>query len=272
MVEQQINPAVAIQLSEIFAWSIDFFGLQRGDAFKIMYDEQFVDSASFGIGVIHGAWFHHAGQEYAAIPYKQDSVTSFYDANGNSLRKAFLKAPLKFSRISSRFSGNRFHPVLKIFRPHHGVDYAAPTGTPVHAVGDGLVVEAGFDGGAGRMIKIRHNSIYTTGYMHLNAFAKDIHAGTRVKQGDLIGYVGSSGLASGPHLDYRVWMNNQPVNPLTIESPSVEPVKPENRASFNSIRQVVLSQLNHIPLPGAGSQPSGVYALSKRCVEGGDEL
>lgn len=267
MVEQQINPAAAVQLSEIFAWSIDFFGLQRGDAFKIMYDEQFVDSASFGIGVIHGAWFHHAGQEYTAIPYEQDGTISFFDAEGNSLRKAFLKAPLKFSRISSRFSGNRFHPVLKIFRPHHGVDYAAPTGTPVHAIGDGLVTEAAWEGGAGRMIKIRHNSIYTTGYMHLSAFAKDIHSGSRVKQGDLIGYVGSSGLSSGPHLDFRVWQNNQPVNPLTIESPPVEPIKQENKNSFNSIRQIVLSQLNNIDLPGIDSGSSTMYALNKRCSD-----
>ena len=267
MVEQQINPAAAIQLSEIFAWSIDFFGLQRGDAFKIMYDEQFVDSASLGIGVIHGASFHHAGQEYTAIPFNQDSVISYYDINGNSLRKAFLKAPLKFSRISSRFSGNRFHPVLKIFRPHHGVDYAAPTGTPVHAIGDGLVIEAARAGEAGNLIKIRHNSIYTTGYMHLNAFATGIHAGTRVKQGDLIGYVGSTGLASGPHLDFRVWQNNEPVNPLTIESPSVEPIKKENRTSFNSIRQVVLSQLKNIALPGDGPEQTAIYALSKRCSD-----
>jgi murein DD-endopeptidase MepM/ murein hydrolase activator NlpD len=267
MVEQQINPAVAIQLSEIFAWSIDFFGLQRGDAFKIMYDEQVVDSASVGIGTIHGAWFHHAGQEYSAIPYKQDGVLSFYDNDGNSLRKAFLKAPLKFSRISSHFSNNRFHPVLKIFRPHHGVDYAAPIGTPVHAIGDGMVTEAGWEGGAGRMIKIRHNSMYTTGYMHLNAFAGGIHPGTRVKQGDLIGYVGSSGLSSGPHLDFRVWQNNEPINPLTIESPPVEPIKQENRNSFNTVRETVLSQLNKISMPETASGKAALLALNKRCVD-----
>jgi murein DD-endopeptidase MepM/ murein hydrolase activator NlpD len=244
------NPMLANELSEIFAWTIDFFGLQPADSFYVVYNEQFVDSVSIGLSEIKAAYFRHAGTDFYAIPFVQDSVRSFYDPEGNSLRKAFLKAPLRFSRISSRYSESRLHPVLKIRRPHHGVDYAAPAGTPVEAIGDGKVIQAshGYNNGGGNQIKIRHNSIYTTAYLHLSRFAQGIATGVYVKQGDVIGYVGSTGLATGPHLDFRFYKNGSPVDPLKVEAPSVEPVHPENRAAFDSVRIETLKLLQPLSM------------------------
>lgn len=266
--EQEINPMIAIRLSEIFAWSIDFFGLQRGDAFKIMYDEQYVDSIPVGIGEIHGAWFKHAGKEFTAIPFIQDNEIEFFDAEGKSLRKAFLKAPLRFSRISSRFTGSRFHPVLKRITTHFGVDYAAPSGTSVHAIGDGMIISAGWSGGGGNMIKIRHNSVYTSAYLHLRGFGPGIRSGSYVRQGEVIGYVGSTGLSTGPHLDFRVWRNNAPINPLAMESPSVEPVKADKMGAFVETRNIVLSQLNDLKLPGVPDSDERIYyTLKGKCAD-----
>jgi murein DD-endopeptidase MepM/ murein hydrolase activator NlpD len=258
---------VAIELSEIFAWTIDFFGLQQGDAFKIMYDEEYVDSMAIGIGEIHGAWFRHAGKEFTAIPFEQDGKIEFFDAEGNSLRKAFLKAPLRFSRISSRFTGSRYHPVLKRYTTHYGVDYAAPSGTPVLSIGDGVVISAGWSGGGGNMVKIRHNSVYSTAYLHLKAYGSGIRAGTYVRQGDVIGYVGSTGLSTGPHLDFRVWKNNAPVNPLTLESPSVEPVKKEQMDAFLAASAEIVMGLNNIQLRGTGDENQQIYALKGKCSD-----
>ncbi len=246
MVENGINPVVAIELSEIYAWSIDFFGLQKGDSFAVVYDEIYVDTFSVGLGKIQSAVFTHANENFYAIPFVQDSTESFFDLEGNSLRKAFLKAPLRFSRISSRYSNSRLHPVLKIRRPHHGVDYAAPTGTPVMAVGDGKVISQGWSGGAGRMVKIRHNSVYTTAYLHLSRYGKGVSTGKYVKQGDIIGYVGSSGLSTGPHLDFRFYRNGHPVDPLSVEAPPVEPVHAENKTRFDSTRIEWLAELSEL--------------------------
>ena len=169
------NPMLAVELSEIFAWTIDFFGIQQGDMYKVIYEESYVDSQSIGINKIVGAWFYHNETDFWAIPFVQDSIRSFFDDKGNSLRKAFLKAPLRFSRISSGFSHSRYHPVLKIRRPHHGVDYAAPSGTPVHTVGDGVITKVGYQkGGGGNYVKIKHNSVYSTTYMHLRGYGKGI--------------------------------------------------------------------------------------------------
>ena len=266
--ESHINPLVALQLSDIYAWTVDFFGLQRGDHFTVVYDELFVDSVSVGLGDIYGASFNFGGNDIMAIPFMQDSTLSFFDQDGNSLKRAFLKAPLKFSRISSRFSGSRLHPVLKIRRPHYGVDYAAAVGTPVYSIGDGRVAQVSYqEGGGGRYVKIRHNSVYTTTYMHLSAFAKGLRGGQFVKQGDLIGYVGSSGLATGPHLDFRVYRNGSPIDPLKMESPPVSPVKTENMQAFNAVKtqttQILhnlqaneLGQVNQHPDPGAANRPN----------------
>lgn len=231
-----INPLVALELSEMYAWTVDFFGLQPGDQFTVIYDELYVDSVSIGLGRIHAAKFFHGGRDLLAIPFTQDSVETYFDAEGNSLRRAFLKAPLRFSRISSRFSGSRMHPILKIRRPHYGVDYAAPIGTPVYAIGDGRVIMAGYQSGSGRIVKVRHNGVYTSTYMHLSGFGKGITTGKYVMQGELLGYVGSSGLSTGPHLDFRVTRNGSPIDPLKMESPPVDPIKPENVAAFDSVK------------------------------------
>ncbi len=246
MRENQTPGVLAIDLSEIYAWSIDFFGLRKGDSFTAYYYENYVDSNSVGIDRIKAAWFRHMGREFYAIPFEQDSVLSFFDQNGNSLRRAFLKAPLRYSRISSRFSHSRMHPILRVRRPHHGVDYAAPAGTPVYSIGDGRVIETSYSGGAGRMVRIRHNSVYTSAYLHLRNFEPGIKPDVWVQQGDVIGYVGSTGLSTGPHLDFRVWRNGHPVDPLTIESPPVEPVKEKNMEAFIQVRDFWMERLNNL--------------------------
>jgi murein DD-endopeptidase MepM/ murein hydrolase activator NlpD len=244
IMDEELEPELALELSEIFAWTIDFFELQVGDSFKVVYQELYVDTNLVGMGRIYGAFFRHMQNDYYAIPFVQDSVESYYDIDGNSLRRVFLKAPLRYSRISSRYSHSRLHPILKIRRPHHGIDYAAPVGTPVHAVGDGEVIKAGYDDGGGYMLKIRHNSVYMTTYMHLSRYAKGIKKGSFVRQGDVIGYVGSSGLSTGPHLDFRFYRNNQPIDPLKVEAPPVEPVREENKEAFDSVKAVTLQRLS----------------------------
>ncbi|MFN8255296.1 MAG: peptidoglycan DD-metalloendopeptidase family protein [Bacteroidales bacterium] len=237
------SPMLALKLSDLYAWAIDFFGLQKGDQFKVYYEEQFVDGQSIGVQQIYSAWFKHMGKEYYAIPFVQDSTVEFFEENGNNLKKAFLKAPLSYSRIASRFSNSRLHPILKIRRPHHGVDYSAPKGTPVQSLGDGIVIHASYTGEAGNYIKIRHNSMYTTGYMHLSGYANGLRPGKHVSQGEVIGYVGSTGLATGPHLDFRVWKFDQPIDPLKLESPPVDPIKKEKMEFFTKIRDVWMKEL-----------------------------
>ncbi len=240
-----INRTLSLDLSDVYAWSIDFFGLQKGDNFTAIYDERFVnDTVTMGIDHIYAARFNHAKKDYYAFYFVQDSIGSYFDEQGNSLKKAFLKAPLKFSRISSHFTYARKHPILKIVRPHTGVDYAAPAGTPVMSIGDGTVVEKRYTSGGGNTVKIKHNSIYTSAYLHLQGYGKGIAVGSRVSQGQVIGYVGSTGLSTGPHLDFRVWKGGSPINPLTMESPPVEPVKEENRAAYDSLVNVWTTRLN----------------------------
>ena len=253
---------LALKLSDIYAWQIDFFDVKEGDSFKMMYDVAYIDDTTYvDIASIEAAVFTHQGKNYSAIPFEQDSVREYFDEEGNSLRKAFLKSPLDFYRISSKFSNARYHPILKRYRAHHGVDYAAPTGTPVKSIGDGVVVERAFQrNGAGNYLKVKHNSVYTTTYMHLSKFGSGIAKGTRVKQGQVIGYVGSTGLSTGPHLDFRVHKNNQPINPLTMEAPPSLPVKPELRDSFILVQNQVLNELDSIRQIGMyyASRPDSV--------------
>ncbi len=246
MIDNNLNPMMAIRLSEIYAWTVDFFGLEKGDGFKIIYEEEYVDSISIGIGNIYAATFYHKTDTLHAFQFMQDSTMSYFDSEGQSLKRQFLKAPLRFSRISSGFSRRRFHPILKIYRPHSGVDYAAPTGTPIHAIGDGTVIKKGYTKGAGYYIKIRHNSVYTTGYNHLSRYGKGMKVGKRVHQGDVIGYVGSTGYATGPHLDFRMWKHGHAINPLKVEAPPVEPVKKENHERFQAAKEKFLKELNLI--------------------------
>lgn len=246
MLDSGLHYSLSVELSEIFAWTVDFFGIQKGDTYKVIYEELYIDDESLGADKIYGAQFTWAGKTITAIPFIQDGKETFFDIDGNSLQKAFLKAPLRFSRITSRFSASRLHPILRIRRPHLGVDYAAPAGTPVLAVGDGKVVQLRSDGESGRMIRIVHNSVYSTAYLHLSRYTEGISPGAFVKQGDVIGYVGSSGLSTGPHLDFRFYQNGSPVDPLSVEAPPVEPVSEENLARFQINRRVVLSLLSTI--------------------------
>jgi murein DD-endopeptidase MepM/ murein hydrolase activator NlpD len=244
--EKNINPQLALELSDIYSWTIDFFGIQKGDAFKVFFEQLMVDDDTIGIGRIYAANFKHYNVNYQAYYFVQDSTGEYFDEEGNSLRKTFLKAPLRYSRISSGFSNARFHPILKKYRPHHGVDYAAPSGTPVYTIGDGTVIKKGFQrNGGGNYIKVKHNANYTTVYMHLRGFGKGIYEGTRLKQGDLIGYVGSTGLSTGPHLDFRVYRNGVAINPLKIKSKPAKPVDSVNRSDYqqliDSLRYFILA-------------------------------
>lgn len=248
MKDNNINPIMANELSEIYAWNIDFFGLQKNDKFYIIYEERFLDDTiSIGIECIYATLFKHQNNNFYAFYFEQNNEGSYFDDEANSLRRAFLKAPLKYSRISSRFTRRRFHPVLKIYRPHTGVDYAAPAGTPIFSVGDGIIIKKGYQKkGAGNYLKIKHNSVYTTQYAHLLKFAKGIKKGKRVKQGDLIGYVGSTGYSTGPHLDFRFFKNGKAIDPLKVKAPPVEPVNKENIKLFNKAKDDYMIELKKI--------------------------
>lgn len=249
LIENNASIELAIQLSKIFAWQIDFYHLQKGDNFKVIYEEEYVDSQMVGIGKILGAYFYNYKKEYYAIPFVQDSVFQYFDENGNSLRKEFLKTPIEFARISSRYSKRRFHPVLKKYRPHTGVDYAAPTGTPIRTVGDGKIITASYSRANGNYVKIRHNLVYTTMYLHMSRFGKGIKKGSIVKQGNVIGYVGSTGLATGSHLHFNFYINGVTVNPLKVEIPPSHPVKEELRKLYENKQKLVMDELKKIKLP-----------------------
>lgn len=267
IMEQNLPYALASELEEIYQWTVDFFGIQKGDSFTVIYDERFIDDTiPAGIGRIWGARFSQSGKEYYAIPFRQDGRIQYWEADGASLRKQLLKAPLKYTRISSKFTYARKHPIYKVYRPHTGVDFAAPKGTHVHAVADGVVTFKGWGGGGGNTLKIKHAGGLMTGYLHLSGYAKGIVQGARVKQGQLIGYVGSTGSSTGPHLDYRVWKNGTPIDPLKIPQEPAEPISAENRDAFAFVRDRIMAELNgeasdgeritqldSLPLPGPGA-------------------
>lgn len=243
------SPMLAVMLSHIFGWTIDFFDIQKGDEFRLIYAQEFVEGRPMPNYKILAASFKASDSLYHAIPFVQEDEELFYNADGNSLEGAFLKAPLDFYRISSRFSNRRFHPVLKRYRAHHGVDYAAPTGTPVYAIGSGKVIAKAYQkGGGGNYVKIRHNSTYTTTYMHLSRFAKGLKVGDHVAQKEVIGYVGSTGLSTGPHLDFRVFENGRPVNPLTIKSQPKKPISKENKEAFTLVCDSLVNRLKGIEI------------------------
>lgn len=248
MQESNTSPQLAVLMSHIFGWSIDFFGIQKGDEFRLIYSQEHVEETPLNNYRIEAASFCASGNTVYAIPFVQGEEELFYNIDGNSLEGAFLKAPLDFYRISSKFSNSRYHPVLKRYRAHHGVDYAAPKGTPVYAIGSGKVIKKGWDSkGGGNYIKIRHNSTYTTTYMHLSGFAKGLKEGDFVKQKQVIGYVGSTGLSTGPHLDFRVYENGKPINPLTIKSQPKKPISEVNKAVFAVVKDSLVNRLTNIP-------------------------
>ncbi|MCU0397885.1 MAG: peptidoglycan DD-metalloendopeptidase family protein [Cyclobacteriaceae bacterium] len=245
--EMGISHELTNKFVDIFAWQVDFQRLQRGDQFKLIYEELQVEGQPIGIRQINGIYFNHFGNGYYAIPYDQGNGLDYFDEEGNSLRKALLKYPIEFTRISSRYSGRRFHPVQKIYKPHLGTDFAAPTGTPIRSVGDGIVLEAGYKSNNGNYVKIRHNATYTTQYLHMSKIAPDVKPGTRVRQSQWIGNVGSTGLATGPHVCYRFWKNGVQVDALRVELPPSEPIIEEHKQMFSVRREEVIRQLQAIP-------------------------
>lgn len=234
---------------DIFGWQVDFQRLQKGDKFKLIYQENQVEGVSTGIRQINGIYFEHFGNAYYAFPFDQGEGIDYFDENGKSMRKALLKYPIEFTRISSRYTMNRFHPVQKRWKAHLGTDFAAPAGTPIRSVGDGIVLEARYKSNNGNYVKIKHNATYTTQYLHMSRIAPGIHAGRRVRQGETIGYVGSTGLATGAHLCYRFWKNGVQVDALRAELPPSQPVKKDKKEAFDGVKQQIMEKLQAIPLP-----------------------
>ncbi|MBP3193591.1 M23 family metallopeptidase [Natronogracilivirga saccharolytica] len=242
-VDQQLTH----RLAEVYAWQVDFYRIQRGDHFEVYFEEKYVDGQRTGIGRIKAAVFNHRGNNYYAFHYRQNGMDEYYDENGKSMRRQFMAAPLEYNRISSRFSHNRYHPVHRRHMPHYGTDYAAPTGTPIRAVGDGVVTAARYGRNNGNFVRIRHNSIYETGYLHMSRFADGISAGTEVEQGQIIGYVGATGTATGPHLCFRFWKHGEPVDPQRIDLPPADPIQTEHRVAFLSRKEDLLTRMDIDP-------------------------
>ncbi|WP_162427286.1 peptidoglycan DD-metalloendopeptidase family protein [Pontibacter pudoricolor] len=236
--------------ADIYAWRLDLNRLQPGDKFKLIYDEHVVNGKTIGFGKIKSAYFEHEGKELYAIGFDQGKGIGYYDQEGKSLKRAFLREPLEFSRISSRFSKSRFHPVQKRYKPHLGTDFAARHGTPIRTVGDGIVLEAKYTRGNGYYVKIKHNKTYTTQYLHMSKFARGVRTGSRVKQGQTIGYVGSTGLATGPHLCYRFWKNGKQVDALRVKLPSADPVKKSKLDEFEQLKEATINQMQAINFDG----------------------
>jgi murein DD-endopeptidase MepM/ murein hydrolase activator NlpD len=228
-------PQLGQQIVDVFQWDIDFFALQRGDSFSLVVSKRYVGSVVVGYGPIKAARFNHNGQSFEAFRQETpDGRAGYYARNGSPLRKQFLRAPLQFTRITSHFTKSRFHPILHYFRPHHGVDYGAPVGTPVMTTADGVIVEASRKRGEGNFVRVRHSARIDTYYLHLSRFASGIRPGKKVMQGDVIGYVGMTGLATGPHLDYRVNDSGTWLDPLKLKSITPDPLRGDTIRTFRT--------------------------------------
>jgi murein DD-endopeptidase MepM/ murein hydrolase activator NlpD len=240
-----------MELAGIFGWDIDFaLELRRGDSFSLVYEEHYLDGKKFRNGPILAAEFINRGTTYRALRYEdKDGYASYFDEDGRSKRRAFIRSPVKFARVSSGFTNKRWHPVLKKWRSHKGTDYAAPTGTPIRATGGGTVTFRGWKGGYGRVVIIQHANKYTTVYAHMSRFRKDVKKGSKVKQGQTIGYVGSSGLASGPHLHYEFRVNGVHRNPLTVKLPKSAPLPKGELAEFQQSTAPLLARLENLAPP-----------------------
>lgn len=264
--EQSVNPDMATKLAEIYGWAVNFYSIQKGDWFKIMYENREVDGETIGSGKVLSAVFSHQGKAYEAYYYEtgEEGKGTYYDEQGNSLRRAFLKAPLKYSRISSRFSPRRLHPVQGVWKAHLGTDFAAPHGTPIVATADGIVIASAYAGGNGNYVKIQHDNVYATQYLHMSKRA--VKRGDRVKQGEVIGYVGSTGLATGPHVCYRFWKNGKQVDALKQEFPPAEPIGQEFKAAYNvhiATHRNMLARLNPLGPTRPSLQEQHTFQIEK---------
>ena len=254
------TPMLAISLAEIFAWEINFIrDIHPGDSFNLLVEKRFRDGEFKGYGRILAATFVNQGTSFEAFSFRDaEGFPHYYNSKGESVKRAFLKAPLSFTRISSTFSPKRLHPILKVWRAHPGVDYAAPTGTPVKAVGNGTVTFKGWGKGAGNYIALRHNNGYETMYLHLSAFAKGLEKGKKVEQGEVIGFVGSTGYSTGPHLDFRMKKDGTYINPLTMASPRTEPVSKKDTAEFQALVKTMRERLLQAsPVPPVATDKPG---------------
>ena len=263
--EAQMDPSLISELSEVFAWQVDFAREVRvDDRWRLTVEQRFTEEGDpVGWGRIIAAEYENDGTVHSAALFREDGQELGYFApDGTSLRRMFLKSPIKFGRISSRFNRKRFHPILKERRPHLGVDYAAPVGTPIRAVGDGTVTLAGWRGGGGNTIQIRHNSVYRTSYLHMSRFAAGIHSGSKVRQGQVIGYVGSTGLSNGPHVHFEFYESGRFVDPLGKRFPSADPVPRAKLAVFRSQAESALGTLPPWFQPGV-SAPGPVYVAAQ---------
>jgi murein DD-endopeptidase MepM/ murein hydrolase activator NlpD len=257
-------PALAYRLAEVFQWDLDFSkDLQRGDRFQVLYQQVLLDGKVRDVGTILAATYDNRGRLHEA--YRYGDATVYYDGDGAPMRKMFLRSPLRYSHITSAFSLHRFHPVLNEFRPHYGVDYGAPVGTPVQVTANGTILSAGWDGGGGNVVKVQHGGGYVTAYLHLSRFAPGIRRGARVRQGDIIAFTGATGLATGPHLDYRVKCRDMWIDPLALKGVRDEPIPGSRMASFRTWRDNLRSGLRGGALPRAlqvpGFEPDAQLAL-----------
>ncbi len=253
MVDNDMEYDLAVKMEDAFAWSIDFHHIQQKDKFKLVYEQQIIDGKPVGSGKILAAYFQHFGNDFHAIYFENERHSGFYDLEARPMKKAFLKSPVKYSRISSRFNPRRYHPVLKRVRPHRGTDYAAPHGTPIMAVADGIVTQVSYSRGNGKFVKIRHDKTYQTQYLHMSRFAKGMKPGVKVKQSEVIGYVGSTGLATGPHVCFRFWKNGRQVDPLRQNLPPPDPMPESDIPAFNLVKDIYKSKLDGISIPAKRS-------------------
>lgn len=246
MTENNLSAQTAVELAEIFASSIDFYRIRKGDYYKLIFEEKVVDGESVGIEKIMAAQFNHEGQNYFGFRYEENGKGSYFDEKGNSQRKAFLKSPLKFGRLTSGYTQRRFHPVQKRFKAHLGTDYAAPSGTPIMTIGDGVILEARYSAFNGNYVKVKHNSNIVTQYLHMSRFGSGIRPGRKVTQGQTIGFVGSTGLSTGPHVCFRYWKNGQQVNHLREKFANYTPINPANKKAYMALKDELMDQLSNI--------------------------
>ncbi len=244
LVNNNLSPALVVELEAIYAWTLDFFKIQKGDYFTVLFEEKYVEGEFVGIGDVKASIFTHSGNNFYAFYFEENELYGdYFDHEGNNLRKTFLRAPIKYSRISSRFSKRRKHPVTGQWKGHFGTDYAAPTGTPIMATANGTISKASYSRNNGNYVKIKHNTKYSTQYLHMSKIAAGIKKGKFVKQGDVIGYVGSTGLATGPHVCYRFWKNGRQVDPYKEKLPAGEPIKKENKDNYILLKDSLLQLL-----------------------------
>ena len=246
MEEKKLSPKLTAELSTIYAWTIDFFKIQKNDGFRVYYEDKYIDGQYIGIGRLLAAEFTHKGQDFYSFYYREnENFGDYYDEQGKTLRKAFLMAPVDYKRISSRYSKRRKHPVTGRWKGHFGTDYAAAKGTPIWSTANGTIIAATYTKNNGNYVKVRHNGTYTTQYLHMSKIKPGIRKGVFVKQGDIIGYVGSTGLATGPHVCYRFWKNDKQVDPFKQKLPPGDPIKKENREAYmlakDSLMQILMN-------------------------------